>query len=52
MNSMIPWEGFRDIVWKGDDIVWANLFRNYISCLNLTIALVKLQGNEVTITPN
>ena len=47
-----PMEGFRDIVWKGDDIVWTNLFRHYISCLNLTIALVKLQGNDVTITPN
>ena len=47
-----PMEGFRDIVWKGDDIVWTNLFRHYISCLNLTIVLVKLQGNEVTITPN
>ena len=47
-----PMEGIRDIVWKGDDIVWTNLFRNYISCLNLTIALVKLQGNEVTITPS
>ena len=46
-----PMEGFRDIVWKGDDIVWTNLFRHYISCLNLTIALMKLQGADVTLTP-
>lgn len=47
-----PMEGFRDIVWKGDDVVWTNLFRHYVSCVNLTITLIKLQGNEVTITPN
>lgn len=47
-----PMEGFRDIVWQGDDIVWINLFRHYISCLNLTVSLVVLQGSEVTITPN
>ncbi len=28
-----PIEGFRDIVWRGDKIVWENLFKNYISYL-------------------
>ena len=28
-----PMEGFRDIVWRGDKIVWTNLFKNYISYL-------------------
>ncbi|MCY4414720.1 MAG: DUF2971 domain-containing protein [Chloroflexi bacterium] len=28
-----PMEGFRDIVWSGDRIVWLNLFKDYINCL-------------------
>ena len=46
-----PMEGFRDIVWKGDEIVWTNLFRHYISCLNLTVVLAKLKGDDVAIDP-
>ena len=41
-----PMEGFRDIVWKGDTIVWENLFRHYISCLNVTVTLAKVLGNS------
>ena len=44
-------EGFRDIVWKGDAIVLDNLFRNYISCLNLTVILAKLRGDDSVIDP-
>lgn len=29
-----PMEGFRDIVWCGDNIVWENLFRHFIYCLH------------------
>ena len=29
-----PMEGFRDIVWRGDKIVWTNLFKHYVYCLN------------------
>ena len=46
-----PMEGFREIVWKGDEIVWHNLFRNYISSLNLTLAAAKLTGDSSHITP-
>lgn len=28
-----PMEGFSDIYWSGDKIVWNNLFRNYVMCL-------------------
>lgn len=28
-----PMEGFRNIVFKGDEIVWRNLFKNYLKCL-------------------
>ena len=31
-----PMEGFRDIVWQGDRIVWTNLFRHYLYCLHMT----------------
>ena len=34
-----PMEGFRDIVWQGDQIVWTNLFRHYLYCSYLTSAL-------------
>ena len=44
-----PMEGFLDIVWRGDAIVWENLFRNYISCLNLTVILAKVLGNDAPI---
>ena len=29
-----PMEGLRDIVWRGDKIVWTNFFRNYVYCLH------------------
>ena len=28
-----PMEGYRDVVWRGDKIVWTNLFKNYVSYL-------------------
>ena len=29
-----PMEGFRDIVWSGDKIVWTNFFKHYvIACM-------------------
>ena len=30
-----PMEGFRDIVWRGDNIVWTNFFKHYIYCLHV-----------------
>ncbi len=30
-----PMEGFRDIVWSGDKIVWTNFFKHYIYCLHV-----------------
>ena len=32
-----PMEGFRDIVWRGDNIVWTNFFKHYIYCLHVAI---------------
>ena len=29
-----PMEGFRDIVWSGDKIVWTNFIKNYVCYSN------------------
>ena len=29
-----PMEGFQDLVWSGDHIVWSNLLKNYVHCLS------------------
>lgn len=44
-----PMEGFRDIFWSGDKIVWINLFKHYFFCLNhvVVIQLLKLQHCEL-----
>lgn len=39
-----PMEGLRDIVWTGDEIVWTNLFKHYIYCLNNVYYLVRTGG--------
>jgi len=41
-----PLEGYRDIVWRGDRIVWRNLFRHYLLCLMQTVSLVGVAGNS------
>ena len=46
-----PMEGFRDIVWQGDRIVWTNLFRHYICCLHATYVLIKIAGDIAKIGP-
>ncbi len=28
-----PMEGFKDIFWSGDNVVWRNLFKHYMLCL-------------------
>ena len=40
-----PMEGFRDIVWSGDKIVWTNLFKNYVHCLFWTYSLAQVLGD-------
>ena len=32
-------EGLRDIVWRGDKVVWTNFFKNYVYCLNASYPL-------------
>lgn len=28
-----PLEGYRELIWKGDSIIWTNFFKHYIECL-------------------
>ena len=47
-----PMEGFRDIFWQGDEIVWTNFFKHYLCCLNQTFCLLKLTANSDKWDPN
>ena len=41
-----PMEGFRDLVWSGDKIVWTNFFRHYVYCLHRTFLRFRLSGGD------
>jgi hypothetical protein len=54
-----PMEGYKDIFWNGDKIVWANFLKNYIRCLEYIYALTyivnnnrKLTESDIPILPN
>lgn len=42
-----PLEGFKDIFWRGDSIIWTNLLRHYLLCL-MQATFILLAGGEVT----
>ena len=44
-----PMEGFRDIVWSGDKIVWTNLFKHYVYCLHLSYFQFRRIGDSKTL---
>ena len=39
-----PMEGYKDVFWSGDLIVWRNLFRHYLLCLLQTTYLCYVMG--------
>ena len=41
-----PMEGFRDIVWRGDKIVWTNFFKNYIYYLYASYLLLSITSGS------
>ncbi|MUL01112.1 DUF2971 domain-containing protein [Aliivibrio fischeri] len=41
-----PMEGFRDMYWSGDYIVWRNLFKHYLLCLEKLSSLLLISGEE------
>ena len=42
-----PMEGFQDIVWVGDRVVWANLLKHYIHCLFWACIHAPIFGDEL-----
>lgn len=44
-----PMEGYRDVIWNGDFVVWMNLFKNYLFCLEAVVSLYKLGGEDLEI---
>ena len=43
-----PLEGFRNICWQGDQIVWRNFFKQYIYCLLRSTIHQKFCGDSIT----
>lgn len=41
-----PLEGFKDIFWRGDHIVWRNLLRHYLLNLMQTVSVSAILGQE------
>ncbi|MDD2875882.1 MAG: DUF2971 domain-containing protein [Acidiphilium sp.] len=39
-----PMEGFKDIFWSGDAIIWRNLIRHYLLCFTRKVMLILLMG--------
>lgn len=45
-----PMEGFRDVFWQGDSIVWKNLLRHYLLCLEWSCSFVLIAGESEAIS--
>ncbi|KOO59108.1 hypothetical protein WH43_05885 [Rheinheimera sp. KL1] len=45
-----PMEGYRDIYWSGDDVVWTSLFRHYLFCLHHATIVAPLKPSEDLMT--
>jgi len=43
-----PLEGFKDLVWCGDRILWANLLRHYLLCLTHAVMAALTSGPDHT----
>ena len=43
-------EGFKDLCWKGDEIVWRNLLRHYLYCLMMSSHMVASSAATFTKT--
>jgi hypothetical protein len=41
-----PLEGFKDLYWQGDEIVWRNLFKHYLLCLLRAYVVTKVSGQD------
>ena len=45
-----PLEGYKDLFWQGDDIVWRNFLRHYVLCLLQAILRTLEHGEEYRVT--
>lgn len=45
-----PMEGYRDVFWKGDHIVWENFLINYLRCVSRIFFLYLLLGESKKLT--
>ena len=41
-----PMEGYKDVFWSGDRVVWRNLLRHYLLCLLQTTSLCVVMGEK------
>ena len=46
-----PMEGLRDIVWRGDSIIWSNLFKHYLRSFQIFCILFELVGHTRRLSP-
>lgn len=45
-----PLEGFKDLFWRGDAIVWKNLFRHYLLCFMQVVQLTVSRNSSYEVT--
>lgn len=41
-----PMEGFKDLFWLGDEILWTNFLKHYLRCVGVSFTLLLLLGDE------
>ena len=41
-----PMEGFKDLFWLGDEIVWRNLLKHYLACLTQSLLTAFIMGKD------
>lgn len=47
-----PMEGFKEVYWQGDEVVWKNLLKHYIYCLYMFYGAVCIAGTEHELSSN
>ena len=47
-----PMEGFKDLFWKGDQILWSNLLEHYLLCLMKTVFRAIVCGSDYIFSPD
>src|SRR5690242_1253768 len=41
-----PMEGFQDVFWAGDFVLWRNLIKHYILCILMSVEVVGILGQD------